>query len=192
MSGTRTLDLRLQVRPDAPAEARREVGALADTLPPELREDLQLLVSELVANSLRHAQLTDADWISLHARIGPETVRVEVSDPGRRFEPLHGRDPGTLGSRSGLWMLNQIANRWGLVRDGATRVWFETDLPNDRPAPPWVEAIRNWPETAREQALDIARLYGGPDEFDADSLTWRCPDVGVNINLRRTEPQTPV
>jgi anti-sigma regulatory factor (Ser/Thr protein kinase) len=191
MSGMRTLDLRLPVKPDAPAEARREVGALADKLPRELREDLQLLVSELVANSLRHAQLTDGDWIALRACIGPETVRVEVSDPGR-FEPLHGRDPGTLGSRSGLWMLNQIANRWGLVRDGATRVWFETDLPDAKPAPPWLEAVSTWPEAAREQALDIARLYGGPDEFGADSLTWHRMDAGVDLTIHRREPQTPV
>lgn len=151
--------------------ARREVGVLAEGLPQELREDLQLLVSELVANSLRHAELSDADWIGLRASVGTDTVRVEVSDPGH-FQPPKGKDPGAPPSRTGLWMLNQIANRWGLVRDGDTLVWFEADLPHCDAVAPWAEATRAWPEAALDKACDLVRMFGPPDASDATSLTW--------------------
>ncbi len=187
MDLAKSVDLRLQVRADAPAQGRREVGALAAGLPEDLRENLQLLVSELIANSLRHGQLTDEDWIALRARVGPTSVRVEVSDPGRSFQPPHGRDPGTPASRSGLWMLNQIATRWGMVRDTDTLVWFETDLPDGEPAAPWFEAIRGWGAEARDGALDIAKLYGPPDEFGSEGLTWR-RHPAHELTLRQTEP----
>lgn len=171
MEGTaaRKLDLRLPVNGLALGEARRKVGELAADLPPSLRSDLQLLVSELVANSIRHAALAHDDFIGLSARVGPAAVRVEVSDSGHGFVP---RDPAVAevpASRSGLWLLDKIASRWGIRRDDFTRVWFETDLPAEAPAtgipasrPPEVLAVSD----------ELSHLYGTPDE-DGDTLVWR-------------------
>jgi hypothetical protein len=186
MGETKRLDLRLQVGPGAPAQARHEVGALAAHLPQELRENLQLLVSELVANSLRHAELADGDSIGLQASLEPDAVRVEVSDPGRSFNPSHGGDLGTT-TRSGLWIVDQLASRWGLDRDGQTRVWFEADLPASEAAR-WLEAIGAWPDKSKEQALDLARRFGPPGEWEAGRLTWR-PTEGLALTLEPAEPR---
>jgi len=186
--------VRLQAGAGATGEARREIGTLAADLPGELREDLQLLVSELVANSLRHAELTDEDWIDLHARVAAQTIRVEVSDPGQGFQHRDRAPELSLEDKSGLWMLDKIADRWGVVRDGATHVWFETDLPaagSDPPTdPPWMTAPRDWPAPARAVASDVSRLYGPPDDAGPDQLLWR-RDAGFELVIRRTPAAAP-
>ena len=171
MSGGQILDVDLRVHGDALAEARRKVGDLAADLPRDVREDLQLLVSELVANSLRHAGLCEADWIRLKALVGQETVRVEVSDPGKVYGPADG-EGGIPPPRSGLWMLNAIADRWGVVRDGTTRVWFEADLPAGETQATWMEAVGAWPLQPRMAAFAVARLYGPPSRIETESLIW--------------------
>jgi len=188
VSGGKNLEMRLQARTGATGEARKKIAALAADLPGELREDLQLLVSELVANSLRHAELTEDGWIDLRARVAAQTVRVEVSDPGQGFRHRDRASELSLEDKSGLWMLDKIADRWGVVRDGATHVWFETDLPaggSDRPAnPPWSTGARDWPAPALAMASDVSRLYGPPDDAGPDQLLWRRVG-GFELVIRR-------
>lgn len=178
------IDLHLQVDVSAPRDARRQVGTLATELPEELRQDLQLLVSELVANSLRHASLSEEDWIGLRASIDDRTIRVEVSDPGRGFRRLGGDSR----PRSGLWILNELADRWGIVRDDVTRVWFETDLGEAaQPQGVAVGELASWPANDRQAAEDLVRLYGPPDAVEPGALGWR--RGGVQISIR--SPGTP-
>ncbi len=92
--------------------------------------DAQLLVSELVTNSLHHADLgPDASIrvaIELDDRSG--VVRVEVSDPGPGFaQDPSAAELSAVGGR-GLHLVQQIARRWGVTRRGATVVWFELPL----------------------------------------------------------------
>ena len=56
-----------------------------------------------------------------------QALRVAVSDPGIGFEKRPG--PPTPGDPSGwgLYLVEQLADRWGLNRDGVTEVWFEID-----------------------------------------------------------------
>jgi len=139
-------------------------------------------VSELVANSVRHADLAEDDFIDVWARVGAASVRVEVSDPGQGF--LHRRpDDGLPEARSGLWLLDRISSRWGIERDGVTRVWFEADLPGEPTLPGWPEVVSAWPEVTREAALDLVRRYGTPDEVCPDRLTWHQPG-GAQLVLR--------
>ena len=72
--------------PDSPAEARRALGEVSDHLSPRRLEDAQLLVSELVTNAIRHADLHDDDLIKLVVVAGDRALRIEVCDPGRGFE----------------------------------------------------------------------------------------------------------
>lgn len=117
--------LRLAPTLRAPAEARGAVERLAHRLRPKECEALQLLVSELVTNSVRHARLGRREWIDVQIELHPEAVRVTVSDPGRGFEPPS-RTPRPHDTDGwGLFLVERVADRWGVNSDGRTQVWFE-------------------------------------------------------------------
>ncbi|HEV7584538.1 MAG TPA: ATP-binding protein [Solirubrobacteraceae bacterium] len=128
--GSLRLDLRRDR--DAPAAARAAVERWC----PELaggrprHETLLLLVSEVVTNAVMHSHAgTDAP-VLLTATVLGDTVRVEVTDGGEGFTPPSyetSQPPQrmTIGGY-GLYVINQAARRWGVDREGGTRVWFET------------------------------------------------------------------
>jgi hypothetical protein len=67
--------------------------------------------------------------ILLTASVIDETVHVAVTDTGDGFTPPsyeNFKPPQrmTLGGY-GLYVVDQAARRWGVDRDGGTRVWFE-------------------------------------------------------------------
>jgi two-component sensor histidine kinase len=100
--------------------ARRAVEALP--LAPGRTGEVKLIVSELVTNSIEHAELSAGDRIEVLARVDPRgALHVEVRDPGPGPPP---------DARSGMgWrILERMADRWGVDRrDGQARVWFELD-----------------------------------------------------------------
>ncbi len=109
--------------------ARHGLVDLERTLAPEIMAKLRLLVTELVANSVRHARGGPVD---VHVAVHDDLVRAEVSDSGEGFEAPTA-DPNPLkASGWGLFLVRRIASRWGI--DAATgTVWFELDLSADRP-----------------------------------------------------------
>ena len=111
----------------APAAARDCVDRLEGRLDAAGLETMRLLVSELVTNSVRHARMSNEDWISLSVHEGAHALRVAVSDPGIGFEKRPGRPTPGDPSGWGLYLVEQLADRWGLNRDGVTEVWFEID-----------------------------------------------------------------
>ena len=117
------VDLRLDPGVRAPSRARRSLARFRSTIPEPLVERAALLVSEVVTNSVRHADLDPDDRIEVHMQGSPSMLRVDVTDPGSGFEPV-GRRP-RLGEGWGVWLLDHLATRWGVERDGNTRVWFE-------------------------------------------------------------------
>ncbi len=120
----------LELRPAAEsvAQARRSVDGLRGVLREELLEDLRLLVSELVTNSVRHAGLATSDRVELRIVVGPKTVRTEIADPGPGFLPPPSDPVAGAPSGWGLFLVERLADRWGVDRrDGHTRVWFELD-----------------------------------------------------------------
>jgi anti-sigma regulatory factor (Ser/Thr protein kinase) len=119
------LDVRLTAGRHAPAEARRSLE-LVSGLDPETLERVRLLVSELVTNSVRHAGLSIDDPVHLRVVSDREHIRVEVTDPGPGFEPAVVPLPDPEGtSKWGLYLVNRIADRWGVSSDGESRVWAE-------------------------------------------------------------------
>jgi anti-sigma regulatory factor (Ser/Thr protein kinase) len=120
-----TLTLQMTGGPTAPARARKALGSLEQTLA-DLRHDVDLLVSELVSNSIIHA---DADRVELHAVSHTGGVRVQVSDPGAGFDrDVARRTPSLTGEGGyGLNIVDAVANRWGVTRDNSAGVWFEID-----------------------------------------------------------------
>jgi anti-sigma regulatory factor (Ser/Thr protein kinase) len=121
------LDLELQPRAEAAARARHSLEDLEGDLDTEVLEALRLLVSELVSNSVRHGDLTASDRIRIQLAARHDRVRVEVTDPGDGFEPPRpGLDPAPDSpSGWGLYLVDRIADRWGIERNGTTTVWFE-------------------------------------------------------------------
>ncbi len=121
------IDLQLRPEPDSPAMARQALWRLAHQVPGPVLEDIRLLVSELVTNSVRHAGLGPDATIGLRVDVLPERIRVEESDPGPGFEP-GGESPSIYqDSGWGLYLVEQVATRWGVELEDATRVWFEID-----------------------------------------------------------------
>jgi anti-sigma regulatory factor (Ser/Thr protein kinase) len=87
-------------------------------------EDVRLLLTELITNSLRHAALRPDDEIAVKAQVVDGTVRIEVSDPGNNG-PVEVRKPGARGGGYGLFLVDRLTNQWGVDRQDGTTVWAE-------------------------------------------------------------------
>jgi serine/threonine-protein kinase RsbW len=108
----------------APREARLRVRVL---VAPERLDDATLLVSELVTNAVRHANLVSGDVISLVIDLADHALRVEVHDPGGGFVPSAPSPDPARPSGWGLYLVAELADRWGVHSDDETLVWFELD-----------------------------------------------------------------
>lgn len=119
------IQLRLSPSRLAPAAARGALDPLRGTVGEEIHDAVTLLVSELITNAVRHGGLTGDDWIDLNVEARPDRVRVTVTDPGDGFA----RPPPTprpeASSGWGLFLVGQLADRWGIERADDTAVWFE-------------------------------------------------------------------
>jgi serine/threonine-protein kinase RsbW len=88
---------------------------------------VRLLVSEVVTNAVRHANLATGDAIELVVELNRRTLRVEVHDPGGGFVPSAPAPDPTRPSGWGLYLVAELADRWGVDSDETTLVWFEFD-----------------------------------------------------------------
>lgn len=122
--------MRLPRRPDAARAARHGLGDLAGKLERTLLDDLQLLVSELVANSVRHASAAPETPVGLDVRVSADRVRVEVSDAGGGFTPRARTPEQSAEGGWGLFLVDRLADRWGVKGNGQTLVWLEIDRPD--------------------------------------------------------------
>lgn len=118
------IDLRLAPDVRAPQLARRSLDALRSSLDGSIVDEAMLLVSELVTNSVRHADLGPGDTIAVRIVGAGPSLRIEVTDPGPGFDPTAMPAPNGHGGW-GLWLLDRIAPRWGVSHDDGLRVWFE-------------------------------------------------------------------
>ncbi len=113
----------------ASATARRIVEEQLSPLLPERRaDDLVLLVSELVANAVRHSEPLPDGTIGLQFERTSDSIRVAVTDGGNHLVPeglaFHSRSDGHYG----LYLVDKYADRWGFSLDGVKGVWFVMDL----------------------------------------------------------------
>jgi anti-sigma regulatory factor (Ser/Thr protein kinase) len=124
-----TVDLELEGTPDAAAAARQALEDLSDRVSERRLRDVRLLVSELVTNSVRHAGLKAGDRIRLLVQLSEAVLRVEVDDPGTGFELRAPQPDPARASGWGLFLVDELADRWGMDRGrrGGTCIWFELD-----------------------------------------------------------------
>lgn len=106
-------------------EARLMVAeALARWDEREPEDDVELLVTELVANAVLHGRTAPEVVVLLL----PDAIRVEVADDSSEMPKLR---KVTLEETSGrgIALVDQLASRWGADpgADGGKTVWFEID-----------------------------------------------------------------
>lgn len=113
----------LERSPDSPRAARKLVRGLVDPKHAELVEVVELLVTELVTNSIVHA--ASAPRVEVELRRDRVRVAVHDSDPTLPRQRIPDRDrPGGRG----LLLLEGLATRWGADPTGDGKVvWFELD-----------------------------------------------------------------
>jgi anti-sigma regulatory factor (Ser/Thr protein kinase) len=116
--------------PAAVREARAFVrDALAGRAEPTIASDLELALSELASNAVRHAG-TPFDVVIATDGF----VRVEVEDASPSITIRH-PPPEDAADGRGLQIVGELCDRWGvhIVRDRKC-VWCERDLPHDASA----------------------------------------------------------
>ena len=94
---------------------------------PTTASDVALVVSELVTNSVLHADVGPRRALTVELMMLDDRLRISVIDPGSPIEPRilppdHERVGGI-----GLFLVNELSETWGVARDGAggTSVWCE-------------------------------------------------------------------
>ncbi len=120
------LELRLPPQPSAASQVRSAIRSVLAGFDPLVVENLLMVASELVSNSVMHAALAPDDRISVRLWANSR-LRVEVEDRGRGFaraaaEPFErGGDPGGRG----LAIVAALSDRWDREEGQTVCVWAE-------------------------------------------------------------------
>ncbi len=113
--------------PEAPGAARDFVCSVAEAAfsDADLTDSLRLVVSEVMTNSIRHGQTGADGCVEVKVETGREGLRLEIVDsgPGFRPDPSPGR-PDVPGGW-GLFLVDSLADSWGVDASNGTRVWLE-------------------------------------------------------------------
>jgi anti-sigma regulatory factor (Ser/Thr protein kinase) len=127
--GTRRTGMTVELEPGTTAagEARAALAVLDGRIDRDVLDDIRLLVSELVTNSVRHAAAAGRELVRLDVVRSGGTVRVEVSDGGTGFRPRVRTKAHDEPGGWGLHLVDRLADRWGVEAGRRTRVWFELD-----------------------------------------------------------------
>ena len=100
--------------------------------PRDAVQNTQLVLTELLANEIKHGRYAPCDPLMCKVDLLRSTVHIEVRHMGPAFEmpaaPVHPslemRETGW-----GLALITRLADRWGLSEEAGTRlVWAEIDL----------------------------------------------------------------
>ena len=88
---------------------------------------LELAVSEIVGNAVRHGDSGDEIKFAMTPKDG--YLCVQVTDSGQGFVPKPGAIAAEDDGGFGLFLVERLTRRWGVTREEArTRVWFELDF----------------------------------------------------------------
>lgn len=119
-------EFHLPPRTTAPKLARATVSSAIGSVRPEVAEEIELLTSEVVTNAIRHACVDPLGEVILRVDASDDHVRVEVLNAGPSFDPPVPSVPDMSGTGLGLFLVDALADAWGVDREGPrTKVWFE-------------------------------------------------------------------
>ena len=111
----------------APWRARALTEPLVVDADATVRDDVLLLVSELITNAVEHGS-RPGDPMLLNVSIARHVLRVTVTDRTVAPPVLRHVSADRVDGR-GLWIVEQVADRWGVdVTDIGKSVWFEVRL----------------------------------------------------------------
>jgi anti-sigma regulatory factor (Ser/Thr protein kinase) len=123
-------------RADAPSAARRALRGLEHELEPSLFFDLSLCVSELVTDSVEHGRADEDSTLTVEVMVTDTCIRGEIRDVGNPSKDARSAVLGEL--VTGLYLVDRLADRWGMEPSADSAVWFEIDIQGDarlRPRP---------------------------------------------------------
>jgi anti-sigma regulatory factor (Ser/Thr protein kinase) len=125
--GTSQAELKVSVpaSPEAGGALRRAIRSLDRWLGPQTADDVELLVTELATNGVKHARTRNGGRITLDASVEPGLLRVEVRDGGHGFTHTRRRPDRSEPGGWGLMLVDDLADRWGIEGEPTTTVWFE-------------------------------------------------------------------
>jgi anti-sigma regulatory factor (Ser/Thr protein kinase) len=122
MNGSFTLQVRCH--PDSLRQVRESLLSLE--LEPDALYALTVVAHELVANSIRHSDLTEEEQIEIEVRCHGSYARIEVRDGGTGFTaPQQSMETGR-----GFPMVQALSRHFGISRNGQTQAWAEVELPD--------------------------------------------------------------
>jgi anti-sigma regulatory factor (Ser/Thr protein kinase) len=115
--------------PEGVAAAREAVTeATRGKVDAETVEAVRLLVSELVTNGIVHGG--GENPLEIEVEMSESGLRVDVRDQGAGFARRPGTEEVDYSGGWGLFLVEEISDRWGIVRNGKTCVWFEIGAPS--------------------------------------------------------------
>ncbi len=180
-SGNRgpSVEIPLSANDDAPSVARSAVRRwLTGRALSAVVENVRLVVSELVTNSVRHSDAGAGAGVLARIRMASGTLRVEVEDWGRGGGVALRPGNFDVGGGFGLHLVEALSQSWGVERTsaGGTRVWAVLASPPvapelDRSAD--AEDGRAAVERTTEAGPPEREVHVIPDERGA---TWRVYD----------------
>jgi anti-sigma regulatory factor (Ser/Thr protein kinase) len=165
--------------PSSISVARDALEPLARAVDPESFDNVRLLVSELVTNSVRHSAPETPAPIELSVVAAPHRVRAEVADGGAGFAPSARTEDDDDASGWGLHLLERLSDRWGVEQNGRTVVWFELeaafapqwwsdDVINDHPGENHRQASSGESPRALRRLVALRSFLGRRQRYDVD------------------------
>lgn len=159
------LEVLLAADAQAPGAARSiVVGHLGGLVAPSVLDSAQLLISELVTNSVRHSGAAAGEQLMVRVCLGQSACRLEVADRGRDGVIAPKPMDRVNGGGMGLNLVQMLSERWGLERvlAGGTRVWAQ--LACAPPLAPGPAGCRVWAarDRPKRQAKQWARRGHAP------------------------------
>ncbi|EWT06019.1 hypothetical protein N864_00690 [Intrasporangium chromatireducens Q5-1] len=133
-----TTDKRTVRIPWAPSAAPKIRRALVEDLSgrgvsDDVISEAEIVVSELVANAVRHARPLSDGAIRVHWKVKNNVVEVEVTDGGGETTPRPSPRTTWGPSGRGLRIVRSLAHEWGVVDEGGGHtVWASLGGPSRR------------------------------------------------------------
>jgi anti-sigma regulatory factor (Ser/Thr protein kinase) len=125
--------LRVDPDPASAATVRRAVGESLDAsgLPAPVIDDAVLIATELLGNSLRHADALPSGELRVSWDVDGDGVVVRVTDGGGGQLPHVRNTRADATTGRGLRIVDALAAEWGVESqpDGATTVWAWLAVP---------------------------------------------------------------